>query len=377
MRDRPWDLPPPFDVPRAARGSRASASTRNALALEASNVATMVPLSVLDLFPVTSGATPTQAIHDSVALAQRVDALGYTRYWIAEHHNMPNIASSAPEVLIGHVAGKTSRIRVGAGGIMLPNHAPLHVLEVFRTLEALHPGRIDLGIGRAPGTDAITSAALRRASPRGGGADVNQQLAELVAFATKGFPDDHPFRDIDVMPTDAALPPIWMLGSTTAGAELAAALGVGFAFAGHFNMGDAKAAVARYRSLFEPSAETPEPRLIMAVSVVCAETDAEAEDLAAPLRVTFARLASGYRGPFPSIEEARAYRFSLEERAAVERFARGAIVGAAPTVKAGLERLAAETGANELMISSLVPIQSARVASYERVAAAWGLAAAT
>src|SRR4051812_2791645 len=166
----------------------------------------MVPLSVLDLFPVSHGTTPTAAIHDSIALARRVDELGFTRYWIAEHHNMPGIASSAPEVLIGHVAGVTRRIRVGSGGIMLPNHAPLRVIEIFRTLEALYPGRIDLGIGRAPGTDQVTSAALRRRSSAGG--DVNDQLAELVAFATGGFPENHPFRTIEAMPTDTPLPPI-------------------------------------------------------------------------------------------------------------------------------------------------------------------------
>lgn len=324
----------------------------------------MIPLSVLDLFPVTRGRTPTSAIHDSIALAQRVDELGYVRYWIAEHHNMPNIASAAPEVLIGKVASVTKRIRVGAGGIMIPNHAPLRVLEIFRTLEALYPGRIDLGVGRAPGTDAVTSAALRRL-PRGG--DVNEQLAELFAFARKGFPDDHPFRDIEAMPSDAPTPPIWMLGSTSAGAGLAASLGVGFAFAGHFSMGEAAAAVSLYRSRFRPSDDVRESKLIMAVSVVCGETNEHAEALAAPLRVAFARLASGFRGPFPSVEEARDYRFSPEELAIVNRFSQGAVIGDAARVRAGLERLAKETTADELMISTVVPVHEERIASYERV----------
>jgi luciferase family oxidoreductase group 1 len=330
----------------------------------------MIPLSVLDLFPVTRGRTPTSAIRDSLALARRVDDLGFTRYWIAEHHNMPNIASSAPEVLIGHVAGITRRIRVGAGGVMMPNHAPLHVLEIFRTLEALYPGRIDLGVGRAPGTDPTASSALRR---RG---DVNEQLGELFAFAGRDFPEGHPYAAIDAMPTDAPCPPIWMLGSTSAGASIAAALGLGFAFAGHFSMGEATSAIATYRSRFQPSAAVPEPKLIMAVSVVCGESDEHAEALAAPMRVAYARLATGHRGAFPSIEEARAHRFTPEELAVVDRFAKGAVIGGVETVRAGLERLANETTASELMISTVVPEHDERVASYERVAAAWGLEAA-
>ena len=334
----------------------------------------MIPLSVLDLYPVSTGHTPTEAIHASVALARRVDQLGYARYWIAEHHNMPSIASSAPEVLIGHVAGLTRRIRVGAGGIMLPNHAPLHVLEVFRTLEALYPGRIDLGIGLAPGTDPVTSSALRRRAS--GGGEVNEQVAELFAFATKGFPANHPFGSIDVMPSDARMPALWMLGSTSAGANIAAALGVGFAFAGHFSMSEAKSAVAQYRSRFTPRAADPAPpRLIMAVTVICGETDEEASDLAAPLRVVYARLASGRRGLIPSVEEARDYRFTSDELAVVERFAEGAIVGSPATVRAGLERLVERTSADELMISTLVPDNRERVASYERLAKVWGLVA--
>ncbi len=331
----------------------------------------MIPLSVLDLFPVSTGTTPTEAIRSSISLARRVDELGYTRYWVAEHHNIPSIASSAPEVLIGHVAGLTRRIRVGAGGIMLPNHAPLHVLEVFRTLEALYPGRIDLGIGRAPGTDRITSAALRRQSTDGG--EVNEQLAELFAFATKAFPADHPFRTIEVMPSDAPMPPLWMLGSTHAGAGIAARLGVGFAFAGHFNMGEAQGAVREYRARFEPRGDLQEPRVIMAVTVVCGETDEQAHDLAAPLRVAYARLAAGRPAPFPSIEEARSYRFSPDDLQVVARFAQGAVIGSAATVRAGLERLIERTLADELMVSTVVPVHRERVASFERLAAAWRL----
>jgi luciferase family oxidoreductase group 1 len=284
---------------------------------------------------------------------------------------MPSIASSAPEVLIGHVAGITKRIRVGAGGIMLPNHAPLRVLEIFRTLEALYPGRIDLGIGRAPGTDPITSSALRRTSARSG--DVNEQLSELIAFATKSFPPSHPYAGVDAMPTDVSLPPIWMLGSTSAGAAIAASLGVGFAFAGHFSMSEAKGAIEVYRSSFEPTEEVPSPRLIMAVAVVCGENDADAEELALPLRVAVARISTGVRAPFPTLAEAHAHSFSRAELAGVERFSLGTIVGGPDRVGEALEKLAKETGADELMISTMVPIPEERVRSYERVAKLGGL----
>jgi luciferase family oxidoreductase group 1 len=328
-----------------------------------------VPLSVLDLFPVSTQSRPSAAIHDSLALARRVDELGYHRYWVAEHHNIPSIASSAPEVLIGHVAGITRRIRVGAGGIMLPNHAPLHVLEVFKTLEALHPGRIDLGIGRAPGTDPVTSAAVRRTPLEA--QDVNEQLAELVAFARNSFPESHPFRAIEIMPNDVPVPELWMLGSTRAGAALAASLGTGFAFAGHFNMAEARGAIALYRARFSPSQAVVKPRLIMAVSVVCGETDEQAHALAAPLRVAYARLATGRRGPLPSIEEALAYRFNAHELAVIERFAEGLIAGGPDRVRSGLNRLIEATAADELMIASLIPEPAERVASYERVARLW------
>jgi luciferase family oxidoreductase group 1 len=181
-----------------------------------------LPLSVLDLSPVGAGITPSQAIRDSIELARTADVLGYTRYWFAEHHNMANIATSAPEILIAHAAAVTARIRLGAGGIMVPNHAPLHVVEVFRTLEALHPGRIDLGLGRAPGTDPVAASALRRGDP----ADVNRQLIELLAFERGEFPASHPFAKILPMPSDAPAQSIWMLGSTLAGASIAAELGL-------------------------------------------------------------------------------------------------------------------------------------------------------
>ncbi len=328
----------------------------------------MIPLSVLELFLVSSSRSPSQAIHDALAVARRADELGYRRYWIAEHHNMPSIASSAPEVMIGHVAGMTRRIRVGAGGIMIPNHTPLRVVEIFRTLEALYPGRIDLGIGRAPGTDRVTSAALRHAS-----SESIERIAELVAFAGRDFPSGHPFASIEAQPSDAPLPPIWMLGSTSAGAKIAAELGVGFSFAGHFSMAEADAALATYRKLFRPSATLKEPRVMMGVGVICAPTDARASELARCVKLAVARLARGERKPFPSVEEAAAAVFDTMDEMAASRFSEGAVVGDPSRVKAGLEALVEKTGADELMIATMVPDPAERLASYEAVARVFGL----
>ena len=328
----------------------------------------VIPLSVLELFLVSSDSTPTKAIHDALALAKRADELGYRRYWIAEHHNMPSIASSAPEVMIGHVAGLTQRIRVGSGGVMIPNHTPLRVVEIFRTLEALYPGRIDLGIGRAPGTDRVTSAALRHAS-----SESIERIAELVAFAEGGFPDGHAFAEIEAQPTDAPLPPIWMLGSTPAGARIAAELGVGFSFAGHFSMAEADAALATYRKLFRPSATMPEPRVMMAAGVICAATQARAEELARCVKLAVARLSRGEKRRFPTVEEAAHASFGPVDEMAAARFSEGAVVGDEPRVKAGLAALVERTGADELMIATMVPDPAERIASYEGVARAWGL----
>ena len=329
----------------------------------------MVPLSVLDLSPVSTSSTPREAILDSVALASRCDALGYTRYWVAEHHNMANIATSAPEVLIAHIAATTTRMRIGAGGIMLPNHNPLRVVEIFRTLEALHPGRIDLGLGRAPGTDPVTAAALRR----GPADDPNTRLAEVLAFANVTFPDGHPFRGIVPMPSGVALPPIWMLGSTLEGAAIGASLGERYAFAGHFAMRNATAAIAWYRDQFRPSGALEQPYAMLAVTVVCGATDEEAERLAAPIRLAVVRNRTGRRAPIAGIEEALAYRFTADEEAIADEFLRGAIIGGPQRVLDGLTTLARETGADELMLSTLVPDRTARMRSYERVSTVAGL----
>jgi luciferase family oxidoreductase group 1 len=324
-----------------------------------------LPLSVLDLSPVGAGTAPSQAIHESIELAIVADKLGYTRYWFAEHHNMVSIAASAPEVLIAHAAAKTERIRIGAGGIMIPNHSPLHVIEVFRTLEALHPGRIDLGLGRAPGTDPVTSAALRRAS----GAEVNQQLAELLAFEDGQFPERHPFANIVPMPSDIGCGTIWMLGSTLEGASIAAHLGLPYAFAGHFAMRQAREAIEHYRKSFEPSRRLAAPYAICAVTVICGADDEDARRLSAPVRVAIANTRTGKRAPILSVDDALAYTFTPQETAVADEFLAGAVIGGPDRVRKGLLTIAGEIPVDELMVSSIVPRFDARCQSLERIAA--------
>lgn len=325
-------------------------------------------LSVLDLSPVGVGVAPSQAIRDSIALARHADALGYTRYWFAEHHNMASIATSAPEVLIANAAAVTSRIRLGAGGMMVPNHAPLHVVELFRTLEALAPGRIDLGLGRAPGTDPVASAALRRTDD-----EVNHQLAELLAFERGEFPANHPFAKVEPMPSDSPAGQLWMLGSTLAGASIAAQLGVPYAFAGHFAMRHALDAIAHYRARYQPTREHPAPYAMLAVTAVCAPTDAEAERLAAPLRVAIVKNRTGRRAPILSVEDALAYKMTPDEQAIADDFFTGAVIGSPQTVAEKLAALAADAQANELMLSSLLPSLDDRKRSLELIARSTGL----
>src|SRR3954463_3286105 len=245
----------------------------------------MIPLSVLDLSPVVTGASGADSLRNSLDLARLADELGFTRYWVAEHHNLPSIASSAPEIMIGQIAAITPHIRVGSGGVMLPNHAPLMVAERFKVLEALFPGRIDLGLGRAPGTDPVTSYALRRRQGLAENEDDDflQRFQELLALETGAFPDNHPFRSIRAMPSDVALPPIFLLGSSGYSAQLAAAVGVGFSFAHHFSDFDPVAPMRHYRDHFRPSATMGRPYAILGVAAVCAETDAEADRLAATI----------------------------------------------------------------------------------------------
>ncbi len=277
----------------------------------------MIPLSVLDLSPVVAGSPAAQALRNSLDLAQLADRLGYTRYWVAEHHNLPAIASSAPEIMIGQIAAVTERIRVGSGGVMLPNHAPLMVAERFKVLEALFPGRIDLGLGRAPGTDPATSYMLRRRQGIGEEDDFLDRFNELMLLESRGFPAGHPFHKVRAMPDDVPLPPIFLLGSSDYSAQLAGQIGAAFAFAHHFANFDAGEAMRLYRDNFRPSSAHAAPYAILATHVVCAETDAEAERLATTVELNFVRRAKGEYLPLASPEEAAAYDYTPVDRARI------------------------------------------------------------
>jgi luciferase family oxidoreductase group 1 len=327
-----------------------------------------VPLSVLDLAPVGDGYTPADALAHSVELVRLAERLGYTRHWVAEHHNMPGIASSSPAVLIAHLAGATSTIRVGAGGVMLPNHASLVVAEQFGTLEAMHPGRIDLGIGRAPGTDPVTAAALRRLDvDRLGVDDFPEQLRDLLAY----FDGSHP--RIVAVPGRGYRPALWMLGSSDYSAQVAGVLGLPFSFAHHFAAANTLAAVEAYRASFRPSAELPEPYVMLGVPVICADTDERAQWLAGPSRLSFVRLRQGRPSPLPTPEAAGEYVFTPMEREIARSWMSPLVAGSPSTVAAGLEVLVARTRADELMVTTMVHGHADRLRSYELVADAWSL----
>jgi luciferase family oxidoreductase group 1 len=313
-----------------------------------------VPLSILDLAPVGDGSTAQDAVRATVELAKHVDELGFTRFWLAEHHSMPGIASSAPAVLIGAVAAATERIRVGSGGVMLPNHAPLVVAEQFGTLAALHPGRIDLGLGRAPGTDRLTAAALRRSAEQLGPDDFPQQLGELACFLAGEFPEGHPYRAIQAVPHAPEVPPIWLLGSSLYSAELAGVLGLPFAFAHHFSGTHTLPALDRYRTVFRPSAALEQPYAILTVQAVCAPDDVTADRIALPAALSFLRLRQGRPGPLPTPEQASAHPWSPQERAFVAQRREGQAIGGPDTVREALSKLLAATEADELMLSTLV-----------------------
>ena len=330
-----------------------------------------VPLSVLDLSPIPSGKPASSALHETVALAKAAESFGYHRYWLAEHHNIGSVASSAPMVMIATVAAHTSTIRVGSGGIMLPNHAPLAVAESFRVLEGLHPGRIDLGLGRAPGTDQLTAFALRRGLRAQGESDeFPQQLSELLAYVD-GFPDEHPFKPLRAIPDDVPLPPLWILGSSLYGGQAAAAFGTGFAFAGHFGSADPAEAVAGYRERFEPSERLAEPRVILGVAAIAAETEERAEALAKANDLSMVRLMQNRPGPVPTPEEAAAHPWTEQELALAAQRRRFMSVGTPEQVRDDLERRRTYAGADELVITTQVHGLAERVLSYELVAKAY------
>lgn len=334
----------------------------------------MPPLSVLDLSPVAAGSSGAVALRNSLDLAQLADHLGYTRYWVAEHHNLPSVASSAPEIMIGQIAATTARIRVGSGGVMLPNHAPLMVAERFKVLEALFPGRIDLGIGRAPGTDPVTSFALRRRQDNGD--DFLERFQELLLFERRGFPQGHPFQAVYAMPKDIALPPIWLLGSSGYSAQLAAMVGSGFAFAHHFSDHDAVAPMLGYREQFKPSETLARPYAILGCAVVCADSEAEAERLATTIDLNWVRRARGEYLPLASPEEATAYPYSAVDRERIRARRARLFVGTPENVRERLAPLIAATQADELMVTTMIYDHASRRRSYELLAQAFGLTAA-
>jgi luciferase family oxidoreductase group 1 len=327
------------------------------------------PFSVLDLSPILEGGTPALALRNTLDLAQHAELWGYRRFWLAEHHNMPGVASAATAVVIGHVAGGTSRIRVGAGGIMLPNHAPLVIAEQFGTLESLYPGRIDLGLGRAPGTDPVTTHALRR--DLASHADsFPEDVVELLSYfreATAG-------QRVRAVPGAGLDVPVWILGSSLFGARLAAELGLPYAFASHFAPDALDQALDTYRRTFRPSASRKEPYVMLGVNVIAADSDREAERLLTSLEQAFVALRRGAPIPLPPPVDSMEGRWSDLERAQLEHALSCSVVGSPETVRRGLEAFVARTSPDELMVTAQVFDHAARLRSFEIVAEVAGLA---
>lgn len=323
----------------------------------------MVPFSVLDLSPIAQGGTVADALHRSRALAQQAERLGYRRYWLAEHHNLPGIASAATAVVIGHVAAGTTTIRVGSGGIMLPNHAPLVIGEQFGTLAALFPGRIDLGLGRAPGTDPLTARALRRGQPNS--ADTfPHDVMELQAY----FRPAQPGQAVQAVPGAGLAVPIWLLGSSLFSAGLAAALGLPFAFASHFAPDHLDDALELYRSEFQPSDVLAQPYAVAAIAVFAADTDAEAARLFTSLQQSFVQLRRGTPGPLPPPVDRMDGLWTPAEQAGVGHAFREAVVGSRATVQRGLAAFLRRTRVDELMVTAAIFDPAARLRSFELVA---------
>ncbi|MBG1232163.1 LLM class flavin-dependent oxidoreductase [Aestuariivirga litoralis] len=325
----------------------------------------MIPLSILDLAPVSEGSTIAIALQNAKHLAQQAERFGYNRYWVAEHHNMAGIASAATSVVIGFVAENTKTIRVGAGGVMLPNHSPMVIAEQFGTLASLYPNRIDLGLGRAPGTDHRTMLALR-VDPRASEhfpQDV-QELQILLGPLQEG-------QTIQAVPGTDTNVPLWILGSSTFGAQLAAALGLPYAFASHFAPDQLMPAMDIYRETFQASAQQQTPYAMAGVNVICAETDAEAKRLFTSLQMRFSDMLRGQRGlTKPPIDDIETY-WSGPEKAQAQRMLAATFVGSPRTVKEQLEAFVTKTGVNELMVAAMMYDHDARVKSYELLAEVW------
>ncbi|WP_442809063.1 LLM class flavin-dependent oxidoreductase [Streptomyces sp. NBC_01218] len=346
-----------------------------------------VPLSVLDLVTVGKGRTASEALRTSVDIAKLAERRGFHRFWVAEHHSMPGVASSSPAVILAHLAAHTDRIRLGSGGVMLPNHAPLVIAEQFGTLEAMAPGRVDLGLGRAPGTDGATAAALRRSERLNEGADdFPQQLAELTRFLDDDFPDGHPYARIHAVPgpvqatseggvQSPARPPIWLLGSSGFSARLAGVLGLPFAFAHHFSARNTVPALELYRDSFEPSAVLDAPYALIGAAALAADTEREARAQVLTGALSMLRLRTGRPGLVPTPEEAEAYTFGPLESDFVDEWLGNIVHGTPDQVRSGLDDLAKRTGADEVMITANAHGGEVRLRSYELIADAYGLPA--
>jgi len=321
------------------------------------------PLSVLDLAPITLGSDAGQALRNSLDLARHVEGLGYQRFWMAEHHNMPGVASAATAVALAHVAAGTQRIRVGSGGVMLPNHAPLTIAEQFGTLAALHPGRIDLGVGRAPGSDPLTAQALRR-NLNGDIDRFPQDVLELIRW----FQPSQPGQKVRAVPGEGLEVPVWILGSSLYGAQLAAALGLPYAFASHFAPADLDRAGALYRTEFRPASPGAAPYFMPALTVVAADTDAEARFLATSLFQAFVNLRSGRAGPMPPPMDGYYERLDPGARAMLDQALACAVIGGPDTVRKGLAGFAKRTRGDELMIASQVFDPEARKRGFDIIA---------
>ena len=335
-------------------------------------------LSVVDQAPVRRGGSGAEALRESVELAVATEALGYRRFWVAEHHNLPSIASTSPEILIGQIAARTRSIRVGSGGVMLSHYSALKVAENFRVLESLYPGRIDLGLGRAPGGDRRTAAALAYPGPIRDVRHYPEQVDDLIAYLSDGLDPEHPFHGVSAGPAPAGRPEVWLLGSGIDSALLAAERGLPFSYAHFFgtSAGHGPAIVESYRQRFEPSGDLAEPRVNVAVQVLCAETDAEAQWHASSLKLGRLNMARGRQTGIVPPEEASAYEFGPEELAFLERSPLTGSVGDPATVRAELEELAASYGTPDLGVVTICYDFAARVRSYELLARECGLAGA-
>ena len=329
-------------------------------------------LSVLDQSPIPDGSSASAAFAATIALARLADRLGYARYWLAEHHNTQGLAGSSPEVLIARVAAETSRIRVGSGGVMLSHYSPLKVAESFRVLHALYPGRIDLGIGRAPGSDQLTAAVLAqgRVQPI---ERFGQQLSDLAGFLHDALPPDHPYHHVHATPRSPGAPEMWLLGSGGDSAAYAAVLGFAFSYAHFINPNAAEESLSTYREHFRPLFELDAPRASMAVRVVCADTAAEARQIASSFALQRLRMEQGLLGRVPSVQEALAYPYSEAELARVEAILGQGFVGDAAQVKARLTDLATALEIDELVVVTITHDPVARRRSYELLADAFEL----